>query len=168
MTPKNDGLTPTIALALVALGCGLQSLLFQCWTVPEANAAQVFQAPACQLRLENIEVVDGDTIHADICFPYGVCLTHQTIRASDYDAWESRRTRRAVGTITDAEIEKGKIAKADLEALKADGFFLVPEGKGTRDNYGRILGRLFSKGQTIANYMHTHNHCRPQRLVELD
>ena len=123
-------------------------------------------APGIQLR--NIKAVDGDTIHADILLPYGITLESQTIRANDFDAWESRKIRRSIGPITDEEITKGKEAKAALQKLiDTTTLALEPpsDPKEFRDNYGRLLGKLYSDGHPVGPWMRRNGHCREQPLT---
>ena len=96
--------------------------------------------PACEYELDNIRVIDGDTVEADILFPLGVTLRGEHIRFSDYDAWESSKRRRSVN-VTDAEVVKGKKATALLIDLIEGKMVVLMLAQGERDNYGRILGR---------------------------
>ena len=122
--------------------------------------------PDCYIRADNIKVLDGDTIVTDISFPWHVTLKAETIRAGDYDAWESSKKRQSV-TVTDEEVRKGKIAADDLrELLKTGTLYLSPLPNEDRDNYGRILATLLlvdSKTQQcvfVSEYMKSHGHCR--------
>lgn len=175
---------------MIALASGLimlgQQLLAQPGqaTEPQAlKAASAAAAPApLTLRLSNITVIDGDTIKADVHLPYGVTLSQETIRASDYDAWESRRIRRSVGEITDAELANGKRSKAALQAYADDlknpltllppvDHTTAPELPGHhkiewRDNYGRLLGQLWRRNRSIADDMHRNGHTRPTPLKQ--
>lgn len=117
------------------------------------------------LRLDNVEVIDGDTIRADIRLGYDVVLARQTIRADNYDAWEKSRARRTVD-VTDEEIAAGKRAAADLAELvrTAQHVWLVP-GEG-REPHGRRLGHWIidtAEGEEIdvGPWMRRHKHCRP-------
>ena len=96
--------------------------------------------PVCEYELDNIRVIDGDTIEADILFPLGVTLRGEYIRFSDYDAWESSKRRRAVN-VTDEEVVKGKQATAMLIKFLDDKTLVLELAEGARDNYGRVLGR---------------------------
>lgn len=119
------------------------------------------------IELRNVGVVDGDTIHADLLLPYGIVLEKQTIRASDYDAWESRKIRRSVGPISDAEIARGKRAKEHLQRLVSDGpIYLEAPGKNEeqRDSYGRLLGKFMLNGSSIKSAMQNSGDTRPEVL----
>lgn len=119
---------------------------------------------ALYLPLRNVEVIDGDTIRADIALGYDVLLHRQTIRADNYDAWESSRARRTV-EITDEEIVAGKQAKVDLESLIQSGsrVWLIP--CSDREPHGRRLGHWIvetADGEIdVAAWMRKRNHCRP-------
>lgn len=117
-------------------------------------------------QLENIRVIDGDTIEADVLLPWGITLRQQGIRASDYDAWESSKRRRSV-EVTDEEVRRGKIAAEQLRGLAQRATIYALPAKEPRDNYGRILARLFyvdDQGQTesIAQLMTRGRHVRTQ------
>jgi hypothetical protein len=93
-------------------------------------------------------VKDGDTIQADIHLGFDVVLNDQSIRCSDYDAWESSKRRRSVN-VTDEEVEKGRLATVYLqELLGSSKVFLQESGqKKSRDVYGRVLGKLHVQKQ---------------------
>lgn len=123
--------------------------------------------PEPWLEVRDVRVIDGDTIAGDIVLPLGVVLDNEVIRASDYDAWESRRGRQSV-TITDGEVKLGKQAKEALTQLvrESEGVWLVPLKH--RDAYGRRLGRLYvlvGNGMTPLSDWATENHyTRPAEL----
>lgn len=124
--------------------------------------------PDIYVRTENVKVTDGDTIDCDICFPWHVTLKGETIRAGDYDAWESSKKRQSV-KVTDDEVRRGKIAADDLrELLKTGTLYLSPLPNEDRDNYGRILATLLlvdNKTQQcvfVSEYMKAHGHCRKE------
>ena len=107
---------------------------------------------------------DGDTLNADVQFPWGVVLDDQSVRCLGYDAWEISRNRRTV-RVTAAEIEKGKAAQVDLQGLLngADAVYLSP-GDEDRDPYGRLLAYLvvWDEGELIevADWMKQRGHTR--------
>ena len=107
---------------------------------PKPQLEKMVALPACEYELDNIRVIDGDTIEADILFPLGVTLRGEYIRFSDYDAWESTKRRRSI-KVTDAEVVKGKKATALLIDLIEGKMVVLMLAQGERDNYGRILGR---------------------------
>lgn len=92
--------------------------------------------------MTGVRVVDGDTIRGDVVLPFGITLRDQTIRALEYDAWESSRARRTV-KITDEELAKGREAKAQFAKLVASGRVFVEPGRQERDPYGRLLARVW-------------------------
>lgn len=130
-------------------------------------AANGADAPTAAVEVANINLHDGDTItHCDLLLPFGVTLRNRSIRAFGYDAWEIDRTRQTV-EVTDAEIERGKRAKAGLLFLIGDGT-LWAEDSGERDPYGRVSAWLWVKTKSgqwidVAQWMTNNNHVRGQR-----
>jgi hypothetical protein len=122
-------------------------------------------AAEIELPLDNVQIVDGDTVVADVLMPWSVTLRKQVIRANDYDAWEASTARKTVN-VTPAEIVKGKAAKADLAALvgRASSVVVVPSEK--REAYGRRLGSLKvvagGKSVNVADFMRERGHCRKE------
>ena len=109
------------------------------------------------LRVER--VVDGDTIVADIDLGFGVKLYDAMIRMADYDTWETGA--RGGQIITPEEKTKGKAAKADLEKLLAASkrITIVPDAK-PRDNFGRVLGRVYVDDKSLGDVMKIRGHIR--------
>lgn len=112
-----------------------------------------------------IDVVchDGDTVKCSIDLGYGITLRDKSIRAFGFDAWEINRNRQTVN-VTDAEIERGKAAKAALEALIANGTLYLADS-GERDPYGRVSAWLWVQSKDgewtdVAKYMKQHHHVR--------
>jgi endonuclease YncB( thermonuclease family) len=104
-------------------------------------AVAIAQPPEA-LPVERYRWHDADTAtSAVIRLPYGVLL-EGTIRAADYDAWEvGSRTGSAV---TGDEKARGIAARDALVKLAEGGtLYIVPVPPGTRDSFGRLLGRLF-------------------------
>lgn len=157
-------------LAIVALGWAYvpPAQDVQPPAAPEMlRAAENLPAIPLYCRLVNVAVIDGDTLVADIVFPWGVRLCGQNVRALGYDAWESRKVRQSVGTITDAEIAKGKLATEALrELLAASPAVYIDPGprEGERDNYGRILANVhyMQDGELhdVAGWARRCGHCR--------
>ena len=116
-------------------------------------------------ELTNVRVVDGDTLEADINFPMNITLRSETIRCSDYDAWESSKRRRSV-TVTDDEVAMGKSATAALNKLLSSGSMLVQLESNERDVYGRVLARLFVRSEgtlvSVASWMKEQGHVREE------
>ena len=125
------------------------------------------QMPENEYPLENIRVVDADTIDADIMLPLGVTLTGTRIRLSDFDAWESSKRRRTVN-VTDEEVVKGKHASKLLEMLvESSQRSVLLLAEGDRDVYGRVLGRMVvydADGQRVfvADFMDEHGMLRTE------
>ena len=110
-------------------------------------------------------VVDGDTVDGDITLGWGVTLTNQRVRCSDFDAWEQSK-RRSTVKVTDAEVSKGKAATAFLTSfLQGKQCYLSPDTAGQdRDNYRRVLGRVLIRDGDdvipIADIMRARGHLR--------
>ncbi len=123
----------------------------------------------CYVPLANVRVLDGDTLVADILLPFGVTLRGEHLRACDYDAWEVSRHRQSVD-VTDAEIEKGKAAKAAVEQLIGDseGVYIRPNPAGRdRDVYGRVLAKFSivkKEGPVVdlGRWMRARHYVRPE------
>lgn len=132
--------------------------------LPAACLGEDFQG----YELANIRVIDGDTIEADVLLPWSITLRQQPIRASDYDAWESSKRRRSV-EVTDEEVRRGKIATEQLRGLAMRAtIYALPASEG-RDNYGRILARLYyvddqGRTESIAQMMHRGRHVRVRTI----
>lgn len=130
------------------------------WFCSCVSAAELYEITVRRVK-------DGDTIVADIHLPFDITLRKQDIRCNDYDAWESSRARRSV-EVTDAEIERGKAAAADLRRLlaSADTVWISPDEDDARDVYGRILGGIAvekgGKRFSLAAWMKERGHLRTE------
>ena len=102
--------------------------------------------PPEALPVERYQWHDADTaVGAVVRLPYGVLL-EGSIRAADYDAWElgNRGNRGGGPQVDDAERERGRKALEELRALTEGGrLYIVPVPPGTRDSFGRLLGRFY-------------------------
>ena len=113
---------------------------------------------------EVTRVIDGDTLEANILYPWDVTLRDQTVRCMGYDAWESSKRRRSV-KVTDEEVVKGKLATSAFSELlnSSSAVYLIP-GKSPRGPYGRILAtvmlRVDGKRVNVADWMRSHGHVR--------
>jgi endonuclease YncB( thermonuclease family) len=98
--------------------------------------------PPEALPVERYRWHDADTATgAVIRLPYGV-LIEGTIRAADYDAWEAGS--RTGSSVTGDEKAKGVAARDALVKLAEGGsLYVVPVPPGTRDSFGRLLGRFY-------------------------
>jgi len=111
------------------------------------------------------EVVDGDTIKADIKLPFSIIIENQVVRLLDYDAWECKH--RTGKVITPEEIVKGLAAKAALNALinSAERIYIELDIKREHDDFGRVLARLFLVDKSgmlieVSKYMKDNGHDR--------
>lgn len=115
-------------------------------------------------RAEVKRIKDGDTIVADVHFPWSVTLSNQDIRA-DFDTWEVSRTRRTIQYAPD-EIQRGRAASADLSLwLQGRVLYLVPM-KDERDGRGRMLAEWWiqkpgSNPERLRDLMKKAGHLRP-------
>jgi endonuclease YncB( thermonuclease family) len=104
-------------------------------------AVAIAQPPEA-LPVERYRWHDADTaVGAVVRLPYGVLL-EGTIRAADYDAYEIGS--RTGADVTPAERQIGMEARDALAKLTEGGaLYVVPVPPGTRDSFGRLLGRFF-------------------------
>ncbi len=87
-----------------------------------------------EYRVENIKVIDGDTVDVDIDLGFGVWMKKQRIRLYGIDTPESR---------TKDKVEKafGLAAKKRLEEiLSMSDDIVLRSVKDVRGKFGRILG----------------------------
>ena len=98
--------------------------------------------PPEALPVEQYRWHDADTaVGAIVRLPYGVLL-EGAIRAADYDAWELGS--RGGQSVDDAERMRGKKAVEELRKMSEGGsLYIVPVPPGTRDSFGRLLGRFY-------------------------
>lgn len=83
------------------------------------------------------------------------------MRLLDFDAWEKSKKRQSV-EVTDLEIIKGYAAERELSKFLS-GKKLTVIGNNKRDNYGRILVKLYANGQSVSEYMILHGHDRNKK-----
>lgn len=149
----------------IAIWCGMRRLLLlaRLGVVLLVVCTPCFaDLPDFRIELVNCKVVDADTITADCILGFDVVLLKQTIRCSDFDAYESSRARRTVGTITAEELAKGREAKAELIKLIAESktVWVMPQKR--RDAYGRRLGRVFIDSKPLAEWATARGYVRPK------
>ena len=98
--------------------------------------------PPEALPVEQYRWHDADTaVGAIVRLPYGV-LIEGTIRAAGYDAWELGS--RGGQSVDDAERMRGRKAAEELQKMSEGGrLYIVPVPPGTRDSFGRLLGRFY-------------------------
>ena len=115
---------------------------------------------ANRYELEGIRVIDGDSIEADVRLDYGVSLHKATIRFADVDTWEATNHRRTV-IITPAELKRGQAATIALRKLldNAKRVTIEPVSR-ERDGYGRLLGRIYADGESVAEWLKERGHAR--------
>lgn len=88
--------------------------------------------------------IDGDTFVCTFDLGLDVELKNQTVRVSNFDAWETSKIRRTVD-VTNEEVAKGKKAKADLEKIFSEATIIYArvQKKKYRDSYGRLLVKIY-------------------------
>lgn len=97
-------------------------------------AEKVAEPPAQRYLVENVVVVDGDTVGGDVLLPFNITLRDQRIRFLNVDTWETRGAERPLGLL----------AKEYTAArLRDNVLWIVPTGKRQRDNFGRILAHPY-------------------------
>lgn len=135
---------------------------------PEPVAAPL----PCYCPVWNVAVIDGDTFRiSTIELPWGVGLRDQTVRANDFDAWETSRRRRSV-IVTEDEIEKGHAAESAVRELfrEAQAIYVSP-GPKDRDVYGRLLASVTvidkaGKRVDVGQWMRANGHCRKMETAD--
>lgn len=162
---NDNGFTPlTVVLVFILV-------MAVCFAVGQVFGEEPTGVSPNRYLIDDIRVTDGDTIKADIHLGLGVVLNDETLRASDYDAWESSYRRRSKDvTITPEEVEKGKLAKIFLAGfLPNHEAYIELHEKQTRDVYGRILGQwhVLKNGEwfSVAEVMRLAGHLRSNEPV---
>jgi micrococcal nuclease len=107
-----------------------------------------------EYRVENIKVVDGDTVDVDIDLGFGVWMKKQRIRLYGIDTPESR---------TKDKVEKvfGLAAKKRLEEiLSMSDDIILRSVKDIRGKFGRILGDfvIYDLAGTCGDLLCTEGH----------
>lgn len=120
--------------------------------------------PPEALPVEQYRWHDADTaVDAVVRLPYGVLL-EGSIRAADYDAWEIGS--RGGQSVDDAERMRGRKALEELRRMSEGGaLYVVPVPPGTRDSFGRLLGRFYirrASGEVVdvRNWAVSNGHTR--------
>jgi len=90
------------------------------------------------VKLDIVDVHDGDTVKANIILPADIILSRQAVRF-DYDAYEVGSRGKLV--ITEEEKKKGRKARQDLIDLFEESSIIYGEffATSTRDSFGRLL-----------------------------
>lgn len=148
------GISPAFAKWLIAIIVGAIFIA--------AIASHALGAEVTKYR-----VIDADTIEAELRLEFGHPTRPEKYRLHDFDAWESRRIRKTLNLTPkewDAEVIKGKAAKADLEKLLKDAKVIeLREVKALKkDPRGRELGDLYIDGVNAADILRQRGHERPK------
>tara|TARA_R100000426_G_scaffold7301_2_gene8870 strand:- start:598 stop:993 length:396 start_codon:yes stop_codon:yes gene_type:complete len=103
-----------------------------------------------EYRCSVVKVIDGDTVDVDIDLGFGIWIKKERIRLRGIDTPESR-TR-------DLEEKKyGLLAKLFLEKLISDNEIILKTYKDAEGKFGRILGDLYQKNDSISINQHLVN-----------
>jgi micrococcal nuclease len=104
------------------------------------------KATLYQYALQNVSIVDGDTIKADIDLGFGVSLTNKKIRLEHINCPEK-------------DTPEGVDAKHYTEGWVTQHNDCIVVVKNHReDKYGRILGTVTSDGQSLADALKLAGH----------
>src|SRR5690349_517978 len=107
-------------------------------------------APPQNYPIHILTIHDGDTLTCDIDLGFGFTYAHQTCRLFGFDAWEINRVRRTKH-VSDAEIVKGKAARAFLVGMVTTGHYVtISPQQPMRDVYGRLLVSMTIDGKDVA------------------
>jgi len=104
-----------------------------------------------EYKIDNIRVIDGDTVEADVHIGMNIVLSKRKIRFFGIDTWELRNPN-----------GKGKAAKKHLiNLLTTFEKITVLTEKDKSGKYGRLLGTLigydgYFPGQNINSIMNKH------------
>lgn len=109
----------------------------------------------CEIRYARIiRVIDADSFVAEFC-------VQERIRLANADAWESHKTNRSGFPVTEEELALGQQAKhAVSNMLLNEQVVIEVRPPGSRDNFGRILGRVYFDGRDLADYLEAHGWIR--------
>lgn len=110
-------------------------------------AAPTSTLPLNACLIESYEWHDADTpVRCLVRQYWGVRLYEvKGCRDEEYDAWEVGA--RGGANVTESEKEKGRKALADLRVLSVNrSLYIAPKGAGQRDDFGRLLGKLYLVG----------------------
>lgn len=103
-----------------------------------------------EYRCSVVKVIDGDTVDVDIDLGFGIWLRKERIRLRGIDTPESR-TR-------DLEEKKyGLMAKLFLEKMLSEHQIILKTYKDAEGKFGRILGDLYQKNDSISINQHLVN-----------
>lgn len=87
------------------------------------------------------EVIDGDTLRANVDLGFRIWVNAETFRLYGIDAPESRGL--ASRKVTEAEKERGRASKAALKKLVEGRAVALCTISDKRGKYGRYLARIF-------------------------
>jgi len=107
-----------------------------------------------------VRVKDADTIEVDVLnLGWGVALNNVSIRAANFDSWESSKRRQSV-KVSSAEVVKGKLATEEFKVWIEGKTFTVEPVAEPHDRYGRLLGIWYVDGESVAEWMKEKGHVR--------
>jgi len=96
-----------------------------------------------EYKIDNIRVIDGDTIEADIHLGMNILLSKRKIRFYDLDTWETRGPNRKLG------LAAKKALKKQIASYKTLSVMTIKDKSG---KYGRLLGIIFGSNDGIVSH----------------
>ena len=166
MKPTKQSIVTHLFAALCGLGTA-QTAFMLTGESPKHYSVAAKHPGGALYECQGVRVKDGDTVECDVIqLPFGISLTNQSVRAADYDAWESGEHARSTGPhVTPEEITKGRKAAKDLRDLMVDStLYIMPISK-SRDNFGRLLAKFVvdhnGTRTEVGEWMRTHDNVRP-------
>ncbi len=132
-----------------------------------ASAAMALAGPApgadeCQFytyRARVTEVIDGDTLRADVDLGFHVWVRDEIFRLDGIDAPETRAY--AGREVSAAEKARGRAAKAALARLVEGRDVVICTVAGRREKYGRYLARIELDGLDVNRWLLEQGHAVP-------
>jgi len=132
--------------------------------LPSVCTAELF-------KVDNVRVVDGDTVSGRVDFSRG--LYYEGLIRATYDTWESSRARRSLGLRSrqwEIENAKGRKATVDLATLVTEGelHLFLRDGTNLKESmgvYGRFVGKYVvvtpeNKFINVGDWMEERGHLR--------
>ena len=132
-----------------------------------ALLAPCLAAPAtaqddCRLytyRATVTQVMDGDTVRANVDLGFRIWVNNETFRLYGIDAPETRLG--GARNVTEAEKARGLAAKAALAAMVEGKDVLICTIRDRQEKYGRYLARIFLDDLDVNEWLVETGHAIP-------